>query len=248
MSLGWKKQEFQTGLPIVNLLSPSVFEALTARKVRLRFIAGSLALALFVGAGWGVQRLQLEEADKLRAVEQGETARLDARTRGLAPVSEFVSTVASQQALVRKTMANEAFLSLVLDGLRHATPTGVRIDSVAVTIDPSPGVGAAGATAVPKSATAGTCPSPDPFTTQATVGCVVFAGTATDRATVGQLVILLAKTGVFIAPYVSTTTASASTSTSTAASDQVAFTASVALTKRIYSNRYAALGAPVSGG
>ncbi|MDX6240506.1 MAG: hypothetical protein QOG10_5326 [Kribbellaceae bacterium] len=248
MSRGWKKQEFQTGLPIVNLLPPSVFEALSARKVRLRFLAAGLALALFVGAGWGVQRLQIEEAGKLQTVEQGETARLDARTRELAPVSDFVSTVASQQALVRKTMANEAFVSLVLDGLRHATPTGVRIDSVTVTIEPSPGVGAAGATAVPKSATAGTCPSPDPFTTQATVGCAVLAGTATDRAAVGQLVIRLAKSGVFIAPYISTTTATTSTSTSTAASERVAFTGSVSLTKRVYSNRYAAIGAPVSGG
>jgi hypothetical protein len=80
------------------------------------------------------------------------------------------------------------------------------------------------------------------------VGCVVFAGTATDRATVGQLVIRLAKTGVFIAPYVSTTTATTSTGPPTAASERVAFTASVALTKRVYSNRYATFGAPVSGG
>ncbi|MDX6236915.1 MAG: hypothetical protein QOG10_1730, partial [Kribbellaceae bacterium] len=34
----------------------------------------------------------------------------------------------------------------------------------------------------------------------------------------------------------------------TAASERVAFTGSVSLTKRVYSNRYAAIGAPVSGG
>jgi hypothetical protein len=117
-----------------------------------------------------------------------------------------------------------------------------------VTIEPSPDAGAAGATAVPKSATAGTCPSPDPFAKQATVGCAVLAGTAPDRATIGQLVIQLAKSGVFISPYVSTTTAASSTGTATAASERVAFTASVALTKRIYSNRYAGIGVPPAGG
>jgi Tfp pilus assembly protein PilN len=226
-----KKQQFPIGLPVVNLLSPSVFEAMAARTIRRRFVAAAIVLALLVGGGWGVQHLRSAQAQKLLTVEQGETARLTADSKELAPVSAYVAEVAKQKTVVKKAMANEALMSRVLDDLRAATPTGVRIETANAIIDGAQQAGKAGQT----STAANVCPAPNPFIRQASVGCVTLTGTATSRAVVGQFVVKLGAGGVFVAPYVTTT--------STADGKQVTFSGSVSVSKRVYSNRYADIDA-----
>jgi Tfp pilus assembly protein PilN len=226
-----KKQHFPIGLPVVNLLSPSVFEAMAARRMRRRFVAAAVVLALLVGSGWGFQHLRSVQAGKLLTVEQAETSRLTADTKELAPVSAFVAEVAKQKTTVKKAMANEALTSRVLDDLRAATPTGVRIETANATIDGAQPAGKAGQTSTP----ANVCPAPNPFVRQGAVGCVTLTGTATSRAVVGQFVIKLGAGGVFVAPYVTTT--------STADGKRVTFSGSVSVSKRVYSNRYADIDA-----
>ena len=227
-----KNQHFSIGLPVVNLLSPSVFEAMAAHKLRRRFVAAGFVLALLVGGGWGMQHLRSVQAEKLLTVEQAETSRLTADTKELAPVSIYVAEVAKQKTVVRKTMANEALMSRVLDDLRAATPTGVRIETANATIDGAQPAAKAGQT---NTSAANACPAPNPFVQKASVGCVTLTGTATSRAVVGQFVTKLAAGGVFVAPYVTTT--------STADSERVTFAGSVSVSKRVYSNRYADIDA-----
>jgi hypothetical protein len=227
-------QQFHSGLPVVNLLSPAMFKDLAILKLRRRFVAAGLALVVLVGLGWTGQHMRAAEATKLLAVEQAETARLAVQSEALAPVSTFVTEVAGQKTLVQKTMANEAYLARVLDGLRRATPTGVRIETVGATID-SPAE-ATGTTT--QQSTVATCPAPDPFTKTVSVGCVIIGGKATSRAAVGQFVIRLTRSGLFVAPYISTTTATADNTTT---SKTLTFAGSVALTKNVYSLRYADL-------
>jgi len=232
MIISLKKQTFPIGLPAVNLLSPSVFEAMAARTIRRRFVAAAFVLALLVGGGWGVQHLRSVQAEKLLTVERAETSRLTADNKALAPVSVYVAEVANQKTVVKKAMANEALMSRVLDDLRVATPTGVRIETANATINgaqPGAKAGETGATA------ANACPAPNPFVKQASVGCVTLTGTAISRAVVGQFVIKLGSAGVFVAPYVTTT--------STADGERVTFSGSVSVSKRVYSNRYADIDA-----
>jgi Tfp pilus assembly protein PilN len=226
-----KKQHFSIGLPVVNLLSPNVFEALAARTIRRRFVAAAVVLGLLVGGGWGIQHLRSVQAKKLLTVEQAETSRLTAQTKELAPVSAYVAEVAKQKTVVKKAMANEALMSRVLDDLRAATPTGVRIETANAIMDDAQPAGKAGQT----STTSNVCPAPNPFVRQASVGCVTLTGTATSRAVVGQFVIKLGAGGVFVAPYVTTT--------STADGKQVSFSGSVSVSKKVYSNRYADIDA-----
>jgi hypothetical protein len=226
-----KKQHFPIGLPVVNLLSPSVFAAMAARTLRRRFVAAAVALAVLVGGGWGLQHLRSVQAEKLLTVERAETSRLTADTKALAPVSVYLAEVAKQKTLVKKAMANEALMSRVLDDLRAATPTGVRIETANATIDGAQPAAKADQT----SAAANACPAPNPFVRQASVGCVILTGTATSRAAVGQFVIKLGTAGVFVAPYVTTT--------STADGERVTFSGSVSVSKRVYSNRYADIDA-----
>lgn len=215
-------------LPTVNLLSPSAFERIAVRRLRRRLVAAGVALVLLVAAGWTAQHLRVGQAEDLLAVEQAETTRLTAETRALAPVRAFVSGVLQQQATVDATMAREIYFSRVVDGLRAATPSAARLDSVAVTLAPEPVPAADGAAAVP---TVSPCPGPDPFSTRTVVGCVVLSGTADSRAVVSDLVIALGGSRLFVEPFVSTTT--------TADSAEVTFSGSVGLSERVFSGRYA---------
>jgi hypothetical protein len=222
-------------LPAVNLLSQSSFERLRARRLRHRFVAAGVVLVLLVGAGWALQHLRVTEAGKLVAVEKAETARLNSQTHALAPVRTFVSGVALQERTVQDAMAREIYFSDVLAGIRAATPSGARLESVAVTLAP-----ALDAAAAQGGQPASVCPGPDPFQTQTVVGCVTLTGTAPSRAEVGQLVVNLGGADLFVEPFISTTT--------TGDSEAVTFNGSVGLSKKVFSARYATLADALAGG
>ena len=211
-------------MPSVNLLSQSEFDRMAARKLRHRFVAGGLMLLVVVGAATGAQHMRLKEAQKLVAVEQSETSRLTAQTQVLAPVKAFVNGVAVQQRTVDTAMANEVYFSEVLGGIRDATPPGAQLVSVAVTLAPPPDPNA------PTDA-ASACPGPDPFNTRVVVGCVQLSGTAGSHAEVGDMVVALGHSGLFVEPFISTTT--------TGDADGVTFSGSVGLSEKVYSGRYA---------
>lgn len=215
-------------LPSVNLLSDSAFERLAARRLRHRFGAGAVAMVAVVAGAWGFQHLRVEEARKLVAVEQAETTRLTGQTQALAPVRTFVNGVAVQQQTVQTAMAGEVYLSDVLDGVRDATPLGAELVSVGVVVAPV-GADAAAPGAV---GAASACPGPDPFNTRVVIGCVMLSGTAGSRAEVGDMVIALGASPLFVEPFISTTT--------TGDTDAVTFSGSVGLSQEVLSGRYAA--------
>ena len=232
------KQQFEIDLPTVNLLSPSVFEAMAVRTLQRRFVAAAVALVLLVAGGWVVQHLRAEQAAKLLVVEEGETARLTAKAEDLAPVSTYVATVANQKILVSRTMATEALLSSVLDDLAVATPEGVRVETLTAVVtattiqtDQSASTGQ-GQPGQPGQNGETACPAPDPFKRSTTVGCVTMTGTASTRAAIGRLVDRLGS-GVFVAPYITTT--------ANADGTKLTFTGSVGVNSRVYSKRYADL-------
>lgn len=243
-------------VPTVNLLSPWVFDELQTRRLRRRFVVAAALLVLLVGAGWAVQELRIRQADQVLTVERAETARLTAQVNELAPVRVYVATVEGQKATVAQAMANEVRSSRILEALQDATPAGVSVSSVAVTISPPPPPPPPAA-APTDGATDGTdaetpapppvpvpvespCPGPDPFNTRTVVGCVTLSGTADSRATVGSFVIRLGGERLFVEPFINTTT--------TAEGDEVSFTGSVGLSDKALSGRYAELDALLAEG
>ena len=226
------RQHFEIDLPAVNLLSPSVFEAMAVRSLQRRFAAAAVALVLLVGGGWLVQHMRSEQAAKLLVVEQGETARLTAKAEDLAPVSTYVATVAKQKILVSKTMATEALLSSVLDDLAVATPEGVRVETLSAVVTSTKIQTAQTSTTQTGQNGENACPAPDPFKRSTAVGCVTMTGTATTRAAIGRLIDRLGA-GVFVAPYITTT--------ANADGTKLTFTGSVGVNSRVYSKRYADL-------
>lgn len=236
-------------LPVVNILSPSVFEAIATRRLRRRLVLAGCGVSLVVGAGWAVQELRVSHARQVLTIEQAEGGRLGARTRALAPVRAYVAAVEKQKRTVQSAMAGEVYLSRALEGLRSATPTGVNIESLSVTVAaPAPVVGkggAAAAAAVPAKAPglaagASACPGPDPFHTRQVAGCFTLSGSAANRRAVGDFVITLGRSGLFVEPFISTTT--------TAAGEGVMFTGSVGMSPSLFSVRYADLDRLLSGG
>ena len=213
-------------VPTVNLLSPWVFEALATRRLRRRFGVGVLALVLVTAAGWGVQHLRIGQAEEVLAVEQAETSRLTAETNALTPVRTYVATVDQQKVLVQQAMTHEVHTSAVLAGLDRATPSGVRVETMAVTVTPP----AADAAAVAAAPAASPCPGPDPFNTRTVVGCGTLSGSAGSRAAVGDLVVRLGRDALFVEPFISTTT--------TGEGAGVVFTGSVGLSEKAFSGRY----------
>lgn len=212
-------------MPTVNLLSQSEFDRRAARGLRHRFLAGGVVMLLLVAGAWTVQHMRVAEAEKRVAVEQAETSRLVAETQVLAPVRAFVSGVAQQQQTVTTAMSDEIYFSEVLDGVRDATPAGADLATLSITLVPQ---STADAT---DPAAANPCPGPDPFNTRVVVGCVQLTGTASSRAEVGEMVIALGDSGLFVEPFISTTT--------TDEADVLSFSGSVGLSEKVYSGRYA---------
>jgi hypothetical protein len=233
MTVRRRTPEIVPTMPSVNLLSQSEFDRMAARHLRRRFVAAGVALVIALGAYGVVLHMRTGEAHKLAAVEQAETSRLTAQTQVLAPVKAFVNGVAVQQRTVADAMANEIFFSDVLTGIQDATPPGARLATVDVTVAPPPDPSA------PADA-ASACPGPDPFNTRVVVGCVQLSGTAGSRAEVGDMVIALGHSGLFVEPFISTTT--------TGDSDEVTFSGSVGLSEKVYSGRWAEQPATTDGG
>jgi Tfp pilus assembly protein PilN len=230
-----KKNQLVPVLPSVNILSPWVFERMAISQLRQRFTLAGLVLILLVVAGWAVQGLRIDQAEKVLAVEQAETSRLTAETNELAPVQTFVATVGQHQLSVQNNMAAEIYFSRVVEELQNATPFAAHVESVSVALDPNAGSVALGnAPAVGETIpVVSPCPGPDPFNTKLVIGCITLAGSAGSRADVGELVINLGNEELFVEPFISTTT--------TGEGNEVTFSGSVGLSDKVYSRRYAEL-------
>lgn len=203
---------------------------MAARRLQHRFVAAGLVMLVLVGTGWYLQHLRVSEANKLLAVEQAETSRLSGQAQTLVTIKAFVTGVDNQHKTVQTAMSREIYFSKVISGIRAATPSGTGLQTIAVTLAPETAPGA-----VPAAGAAAVCPGPDPFQTETVTGCVTLSGTAFSRADVGELVTNLGETGVFVEPFISTTT--------TGDSVAVSFSGSVGLSDKVFSGRY---GPPTS--
>jgi Tfp pilus assembly protein PilN len=230
-----RKNQLVPVLPSVNILSPWVFERMAISRLRRLFALAGVVLMMLVAAGWVVQGLRIDQAEKVLAVEEAETARLSVETNQLTPVKSYVATVGQQQLSVQNNMAAEIYFSRVLEEFQNATPFAANVESISIALDPNAGSVALGqAPAVGETIPVESpCPGPDPFNTKLVIGCITLSGSAASRADVGELVINLGNEELFVEPFISTTTAGDGTG--------VTFSGSVGLSDKVYSRRYADL-------
>ncbi|MBZ5740029.1 PilN domain-containing protein [Nocardioides mangrovi] len=229
----------------VNLLSPWVFEKLRVHRVRHRFVVGGIALVTSLALVWCGLRFELHGAHVELGGEQAVAAGLDTQLAELSPVQTYVAAVEDRADTVASVTWSDVAFSSVLDALRAATPPGATVTTISVELaaaEPQPGspssspgsAGSAGSAGAKRSDPArglvGTCPGPDPFGTTVVVGCLTIEGTATSREVVGQLVIGLGASSLFVEPFVDTTTAGED--------EAVSFSGSVGLSTDAFSGRF----------
>lgn len=124
-------------LPTVNLLSPSIQERMAVVRLRQRFIAGGLVLAVLVGGVWMMQTQRLNSAEDKLAAEQSMTPALQQQVDALAPVATYYAAVDARKLTASQAMAAEVLFSKALADLNRRTPDGMKIGSMAVTLTPT---------------------------------------------------------------------------------------------------------------
>ncbi len=191
---------FVASLPRVNLLPTAVRESLAMRKVRRVLLAVVLLLAVVAGGVWYLQGSRISDAEQRLADARAESGQLQDQMAALAPITVLATALENQKALVDATLAGQPQSAVVIDRLeasgRAASDTGgIGFSNVGVTYQ---GVPAAGGPLNP-------CPNPDPFGTEATIGCLTFNATASNRQEVSRLLEVLEADTLFVGPYVTST-------------------------------------------
>lgn len=228
----------------VNLLSPWVFEDLRVHQLRRRFLLAAIVLVAVIALVWAGLRFNLHRAnDELRG-EDAVTTGLTNQISELTPVRTYVDSVTRRVVTVHGATYDDVAFSRVLAALSAATPADADVESISVTLASTASDGTApapDAAADPARGLVGsTCPGPDPFGTKVVVGCMTIQGTADSRDAVSKLVIALGADGVFVEPFIDTTTTSDAT--------QVTFSGSVGLSPKVFSGRYDSLGDELTKG
>ena len=228
----------------VNLLSPWVFEDLRVHQLRRRFLLAAIVLVAVIALVWAGLRFNLHRAnDELRS-EDAVTTGLTNQISELTPVRTYVDSVTRRVVTVHGATYDDVAFSRVLAALSEATPADADVESISVTLASTASDGTApapDAAADPARGLVGsTCPGPDPFGTKVVVGCMTIQGTADSRDAVSKLVIALGADGVFVEPFIDTTTTSDAT--------QVTFSGSVGLSPKVFSGRYDSLGDELTKG
>lgn len=198
---------FQPRLPRINLLPASVPEAFAVCRIRRILCAVGLLMALAFAAVWYLQANQIAEAQARLGQAQAQNAAVTARVEALAPIKQMYEQITNEQSLVATTLASEPKAALVIGRLVGAGSsaaggrTPVEFTSIAVEYR---GVPEPGADLNP-------CPSPDPFATDITIGCVTFSGTAGTRDQVSAMLNAMAADVLFVGPYVNNSTVTEAT-------------------------------------
>jgi hypothetical protein len=191
---------FVATLPRVNLLPESVRQSLAMRRVR-RVLAAVIVLLVLVGGGvWYLQGTRIADAEQRLADARATGAQLQTQVAALAPITVLTTALADQKALVDATLAGQPQSAVVIERVEAARRAasdggGIGFSNIAVTYQ---GVPAAGGPL-------NSCPNPDPFGTEATIGCLTFDATAGNRQEVSRLLEVLEADSLFVGPYVTST-------------------------------------------
>ena len=194
---------FVPTLPRVNLLPVAVRQSVAMRKVRRGLVAAVLLLVVAVGGVWYLQGSRIDDAEARLATAQAEGDGLQAQLEALAPITVLTAALADQKSLVEATLASQPQAALVIgqlaaDGREAAGGKGITFSSANISYQ---GIPAAGGTL-------NACPNPDPFGTEATIGCITFNANAADRKEVSRLLEVLEADPLFVGPYVTSTSVS----------------------------------------
>lgn len=214
------------GAGAVNLLSTWVLEENRVRTLRVRFLAGALALVALLALVWVGLHVKVKAEERSLEEQKTTAAQLREQIADMAPVRTYGASIRNRDVMLSQAMAAEVTFSRALDSLEELLPGGTSIGTFAGTLTPL----SADGTAAPTDGGASACPGPDPFGVTTVVACVELSGLAPSREAVSQLVLALSTDKQFVEPFISTTT--------TDDANVVAFSGSVGLDPRMLTGRF----------
>jgi Tfp pilus assembly protein PilN len=227
-------ESFVPTLPRVNLLPRAVTEHVRLVKLRRIFGLGAVAAVAAIAAAYTLQSGAISTANDGLAVEQTRASQLSSQVATLTPVKVYYAAVEANATTIRETMAREVLLSDIVTRLYASAPPNVDLGTVAITVS-SQAVPPASATPDPAAPAASACPSPDPYVVpDAAAGCVTITGSATTRAALGNWETRISGSKLFSNLFISSSQAAADVD-----QQAITFSATLAVTKAAYVNRYA---------
>ncbi len=213
-----EQEAVTTHLPSVNLLPVRIRESIAIARSRTVLLLMVVLLAAGSTALWWVQGDAISQAEDALSSSQELNDQLSADIATLAPAKNFYNEVTRLEDLVSSTLADQPQAQAVLARLDQAValtggqpPVAILSAAIAYSGIPDPG------------GELTTCPNPDPFNTEITIGCLTFSATAANRSQVSDLLRAMEADPMFVGPFVTSTTA---TGTDTAQAGTVTFTGS----------------------
>lgn len=213
---------------VVNLLSPELKELLEQQRLKRGFVVVALGLVSLLVVGWLAQSGFIGAAERRLEAEQLTAQSLAQEGAKLAPIRSFYGQIESNAATIKSTMSSEVLTSDVISSLYGATPAGVNIDTLGLTLS----VAAEGGAVDP--AAASTCPSQDPYQSSGpTAGCISVSGSGASRALLGAWLDSIEAHPLFTVAFIPSTNVDAG-------SGLVSFTATIGLdATKVFKGRYA---------
>lgn len=222
---------FVPTLPIVNLLSPEVQEAVEQARLKRLFVGLASGLVAMVVAVWILQAGVIAVANRHVKEAQHAHDQLAAKQQALAPVQTYYGQIDANRFTIQKTMADEVLTSQVIGALEQITPNDVHLSSVAINL-PTSTAATGGAAATTPGATGNVCPSQDPYNGSASAGCLTVDGTAGSREVLSQWLDKIDADPSFTVAFIPSTTADTK-------SGEVTFAATIGLDgQAVHKNRY----------
>lgn len=233
MSVG---KGFVTKTPSVNIMPAYVLEDYRVIALKSRFIISLLVVLILLGSLFSLGVIlhpeRNPETDKLlsQASEMNEQAKL------LTGYQAFYNSVDQKRQELGTLLVSDIDAGLILSTIQtSATNSGVSLSSVTIN---APKVDATGIVTNSTS----NCPSPDPFGSVSSVGCISFSGIADSRESIARFLEELNATPGFTNAYVPTTTVGDGSDGTT----QSQVSGTVSFTQELYTNAYANLSLPLS--
>lgn len=222
--------ESVTVLAAVNLLPNEYARRAAVRRARIFAVGALVVAALIALLGWIVASQKEAAAQEDLAIATAERVQLEKEAARYAAVPLVFAAVADAQDQLQLAMGNEVRWSFFLNDLALTMPSGVSLETLALT---SPPPGASTLATAPSSAAASTPTAPTSGAGMPGLGSMSVSAKAFTYNHVANWLDAIAKLPTVADPYVGTISAATEQET-----DIVTYTSTGTLTSEALSQRY----------
>lgn len=228
---------FQPGEVGVDLLPHYVKSRYEAAALRNKFVIAASALAVVFAGAWGAGSLVNKfNADEI-ATYDSQTQEMNTQASELAPYQSYTVNVDAKRETMYNRMATDLNAGSAAGAFSSAAnSSGADITQYSISITHASPDGA------PAGEGSSDCPSPDPFNTTESIGCITFSGKAPSSDNVARLVSALNDTDGFANAYIPSIT---TTQAGEGQAEETTFSGSVAFDASLRSGRYDDLANPI---